>query len=73
MKVNPEKHFIHSRKCACICFVCLFVLECIAAAVGFFAILLYFPDKPPTPPSNSANEKRIEYKKAICQIIRYDF
>ncbi|XP_071157380.1 solute carrier family 49 member 4 homolog isoform X1 [Mytilus edulis] len=49
----------------------LMYVECIAAAVGFFAILLYFPDKPPTPPSNSASEKRIEYKKAVCQIIRH--
>ncbi|VDI58584.1 MFS transporter, FLVCR family, disrupted in renal carcinoma protein 2 [Mytilus galloprovincialis] len=49
----------------------LMYVECIAAAVGFFATLLYFPDKPPTPPSNSANEKRIEYKKAVCQIIRH--
>ena len=45
-------------------------LECLAAVVGFVATLAYFPDKPPTPPSNSATVKRTEYTKAMCDILK---
>lgn len=44
--------------------------ECIAAGVLFIAALIYFPDKPPTPPSYTASIKRIEYTAALCKIIR---
>lgn len=47
-----------------------FVSECMAAGALFIAGLIYFPDKPPTPPSYTASVKRIDYTNALGKIIR---
>ncbi|CAG2209210.1 DIRC2 [Mytilus edulis] len=44
--------------------------KCMAAGALFIAGLIYFPDKPPTPPSYTASVKRIEYTNALGKIIR---
>ena len=46
-------------------------------ALGFAAMLcvctlVYLPDKPREPPSNSAQEARLDLKTGISRLIRYD-
>ncbi|VDI56415.1 MFS transporter, FLVCR family, disrupted in renal carcinoma protein 2 [Mytilus galloprovincialis] len=48
----------------------LMYYECMAAGALFIAGLIYFPNKPPTPPSYTASVKRIEYTNALGKIIR---
>jgi FLVCR family MFS transporter len=38
--------------------------------VLFLAVVIYFPDKPPTPPSNSAKAKREDFSAGVKQIIK---
>ncbi|KAJ8307421.1 hypothetical protein KUTeg_015505, partial [Tegillarca granosa] len=44
-------------------------IECGIAGVLFIAVLIYFPKKPPKPPSITASLHRVEYKKSLLQII----
>lgn len=48
----------------------LMYYECIAAGVLFLAAVIYFPDRPPKPPSYTASVSRVEYTQALCQIAR---
>jgi len=40
------------------------------AGVLFLAALLYFPDKPPCPPSKTASIERVDYKEGLLKIVR---
>lgn len=46
-------------------------IECGIAGVLFIAVLIYFPKKPPKPPSITAALHRVEYKKSLLQIIQH--
>lgn len=50
---------------------CLFYLaEMIAIAVLSAAVLLYFPSRPPMPPSVAAASQRLSYRSSICRLLR---
>jgi len=48
----------------------VFSAECAFSVVVFLAILLYFPAKPPTAPSVSANTTRLSYKAGFKTLLR---
>ena len=39
--------------------------------VLFLAVVIYFPDKPPRPPSYSAKIKREDFSAGVKQILKY--
>ena len=41
------------------------------AAVTFLLVLVYFPAKPPTPPSITASVERVDFKSGLKQLFRY--
>ena len=41
------------------------------SAIILFALLAYFPSKPPSTPSNSSSVPRISFKASISAILRY--
>jgi hypothetical protein len=41
------------------------------AVLVFLLVLVYFPNKPKLPPSLSATEERVEFKKGLIQLARY--
>ncbi|XP_003962199.1 solute carrier family 49 member 4 [Takifugu rubripes] len=43
--------------------------ELAAIAVLFAAILLYFPSRPPVPPSVAAASQRLSYRSSICRLL----
>ncbi|XP_068602726.1 solute carrier family 49 member 4 [Brachionichthys hirsutus] len=43
--------------------------ELAAVAVLFAAILLYFPSRPPVPPSVAAASQRLSYRSSICRLL----
>ncbi|KAF6733758.1 Disrupted in renal carcinoma-like protein 2 [Oryzias melastigma] len=43
--------------------------ELAAVAVLFAAILLYFPSRPPIPPSVAAASQRLSYRSSICRLL----
>ncbi|XP_028991590.1 solute carrier family 49 member 4 isoform X1 [Betta splendens] len=43
--------------------------ELAAIAVLFAAILLYFPSRPPIPPSVAAASQRLSYRSSICRLL----
>ncbi|XP_008300097.1 solute carrier family 49 member 4 [Stegastes partitus] len=43
--------------------------ELAAIAVLFSAILLYFPSRPPMPPSVAAASQRLSYRSSICRLL----
>lgn len=45
-------------------------LEFIFCAVVFIMVLVYFPDKPPSPPSASAAAPRLEFKSGFFRLIK---
>ncbi|TWW80369.1 Disrupted in renal carcinoma protein 2 -like protein [Takifugu flavidus] len=47
--------------------------ELAAIAVLFAAILLYFPSRPPVPPSVAAASQRLSYRSSICRLLREEF
>lgn len=47
----------------------LMYYECGLAAVVFIAVLIYFPNKPPSAPSYTASVKRVNYLNAICKLL----
>lgn len=44
--------------------------ELAAVAVLFGAVLLYFPSRPPLPPSVAAASQRLSYRSSICRLLR---
>ncbi|XP_069111136.1 solute carrier family 49 member 4 homolog [Argopecten irradians] len=44
--------------------------ECGLSALVMILVLLYFPSKPPTPPSTSASQERLDIKAGIKKLIR---
>lgn len=44
--------------------------ECGLAVLVFLLVLVYFPNKPKLPPSLSATEERVEFKKGLIQLVR---
>ncbi|CAH1773314.1 unnamed protein product [Owenia fusiformis] len=48
----------------------LMYTECAVCGVLFLLVLIYFPDKPPTPPSASASKDRVDFKKGFGLLIR---
>lgn len=44
--------------------------ELAAIAVLFGAVLLYFPARPPMPPSVAAASQRLSYRSSICRLLR---
>ncbi|XP_033733340.1 solute carrier family 49 member 4 homolog isoform X2 [Pecten maximus] len=46
----------------------LMYIECGFAALLLLLVLIYFPDKPPLPPSTTASMERVEYKKALLKM-----
>ncbi|KAK3106396.1 hypothetical protein FSP39_019110 [Pinctada imbricata] len=44
--------------------------ECVASCSLFLATLIYFPSKPPTPPSKTASIQRVEYRRALLDAAR---
>lgn len=44
--------------------------ELAAIAVLFAAVLLYFPARPPVPPSVAAASQRLSYRSSICRLLR---
>ncbi|CDQ69080.1 unnamed protein product [Oncorhynchus mykiss] len=40
-------------------------------AMLFAAVLLYFPSRPPIPPSVAAASQRLSYRSSICRLLRY--
>lgn len=46
--------------------------ELAAVALLFAAILLYFPSRPPLPPSVAAASQRLSYRSSICRLLRYE-
>ncbi|CAG2219534.1 DIRC2 [Mytilus edulis] len=47
----------------------LMYYECGLAAIVFLAVLIYFPDKPPSAPSYTASVKRVHYLNAFCKLL----
>ncbi|KAK3105810.1 hypothetical protein FSP39_006209 [Pinctada imbricata] len=47
--------------------------KCAASGILLLASVMYFPSKPPTPPSITASIQRVEYKKALLDIARNKF
>ncbi|XP_060944506.1 solute carrier family 49 member 4 [Limanda limanda] len=43
--------------------------ELVAIAVLFAAVLVYFPSRPPMPPSVAAASQRLSYKSSICRLL----
>ncbi|XP_030614461.1 solute carrier family 49 member 4 isoform X1 [Archocentrus centrarchus] len=43
--------------------------ELVAVAVLFAAVLLYFPARPPVPPSVAAASQRLSYRSSICRLL----
>ncbi|XP_037542713.1 solute carrier family 49 member 4 [Nematolebias whitei] len=43
--------------------------ELAAIAVLFTAVLLYFPSRPPVPPSVAAASQRLSYRSSICRLL----
>ncbi|XP_070832744.1 solute carrier family 49 member 4 [Chaetodon trifascialis] len=43
--------------------------ELAAIAVLFVAVLLYFPSRPPMPPSVAAASQRLSYRSSICRLL----
>lgn len=43
--------------------------ELVAIAVLFAAVLLYFPSRPPIPPSVAAASQRLSYRSSICKLL----
>ncbi|CAN9498487.1 unnamed protein product [Ophioblennius macclurei] len=43
--------------------------ELVAIAVLFAAVLLYFPSRPPMPPSVAAASQRLSYRSSICRLL----
>ncbi|CAG08271.1 unnamed protein product, partial [Tetraodon nigroviridis] len=43
--------------------------EMAAIAVLFAAVLLYFPSRPPVPPSVAAASQRLSYRSSICRLL----
>lgn len=39
-------------------------------SLALVLVVTYFPNKPPTPPSNSAKVERVEYKKGVKKLLR---
>lgn len=50
--------------------MCLMYLEFAISAILLFAVCIYFPEKPPLPPTASAKLDRLELKTSLCQLIR---
>ncbi|KAK3106048.1 hypothetical protein FSP39_011651 [Pinctada imbricata] len=48
----------------------LMYYECAASGILLLASVIYFPSKPPTPPSITASIQRVEYKKALLDIAK---
>ncbi|XP_049584593.1 solute carrier family 49 member 4 [Syngnathus scovelli] len=47
----------------------LMYAELSAIAVLFVAVLLYFPSRPPLPPSVAAASQRLSYRSSICRLL----
>ncbi|XP_013415113.1 disrupted in renal carcinoma protein 2 [Lingula anatina] len=47
----------------------MFIEAGVCVAV-FVSMLLYFPAKPPTPPSVSASKKRVDYRRGVFTLLR---
>ncbi|KAK5920447.1 hypothetical protein CgunFtcFv8_024255 [Champsocephalus gunnari] len=43
--------------------------ELAAIAFLFVAVLIYFPDRPPVPPSVAAASQRLSYRSSICRLL----
>lgn len=48
----------------------LMYIECLFSVAAFLAILIYFPDRPPSAPSISASSQRIDFKNGMRQLMR---
>ncbi|KAJ8316689.1 hypothetical protein KUTeg_005760 [Tegillarca granosa] len=49
----------------------LMYIHCSITVVLFIAVLLYFPQKPPKPPSITASIERISYTKALSKVVKH--
>ena len=47
--------------------------ECLFTFLIFIAVLLYFPDRPPSPPSLSSALPKLDVRNALRQLFAYDF
>ena len=64
---QPDPRLIHMQKQE---IMKLMYIEFGWTAVLFFAVLLYFPAKPPTPPSVTADMDRVDFKGGLLRLIR---
>lgn len=54
----------------CVCACLLSVAEMAVIALLFAAVLLYFPSRPPMPPSVAAVSQRLSYRSSIQRLLR---
>ncbi|PWA28416.1 hypothetical protein CCH79_00015932 [Gambusia affinis] len=59
----PSTAFIQSR------IQLVMYAELAAIGVFFVAVLLYFPSRPPVPPSVAAASQRLSYRSSICRLL----